>query len=155
MKHLLSRKTDELISKFYFAQKRKPLKDDWVSTFQNDIKELKIVENEEALKCMSKRKFKSMLKKCTKQAAMNYLSNIQKRHSKTRDINYNNNIKIQPYLKDMKLNTEEKQFMFKLRTSMTDVNIIFHLCIKTMLTVIYVTIKWNKRFNIFFVVLKL
>ena len=58
-------------------------------------------------------------------------------HSKTKDINYKN-LKIQPYIKHIKISTEEKQFMFKLRTSMTDVktnflsmnqnNVIYDLC---------------------------
>ena len=36
------RNNDELISRVYCAQKRKPVKDNWYLTVQNDLKELSI-----------------------------------------------------------------------------------------------------------------
>ena len=45
--HLLTRDTDELISKFYFAQKRKPVKDDWALTVKYDMIDIDLGLNEE------------------------------------------------------------------------------------------------------------
>ena len=48
--HLLTRDKSELISKVYFAQLRKPLKDDWATTVMKDCKDLTI--NPETIKDM-------------------------------------------------------------------------------------------------------
>ena len=64
--------------------------------------------------------FKYMTKNATMKTAFNFLHSKQIGHSKVQDIIYKG-LKIQPYLKDRNFTTKEKQFLFKLRTSMSDV----------------------------------
>ena len=73
---------------------------------------------------MTTNHFKSFLKKVTKKAALKYIQGIQKSHDKVEDLIYDN-VKIQPYLNDRGFTTKQKQFLFKLRTSMSDVKMNF------------------------------
>ena len=101
MYHLLTRDTDELISKFYFAQKRKPVKDDWALTVKDDMKDIDLGLTEEKIKGMKKYKFMKILKEKIINAALSYLKKIKIKHSKM-DILHYNNIKLQEYFKNKK-----------------------------------------------------
>ena len=125
LKHILSRDKQELLSRVYFSQKRRPLKDDWALIVNKDMEEMNINNNEEIIKNMKKVEFKRIMKKATEEAAFNFLSLKQKTHSKVRDITYSG-LKIQSYLKSNLFTTEEKQFLFKLRTAMSDVKVNFN-----------------------------
>ena len=72
----------------------------------------------------SVQKFKKVLKIKIREAAFNYLELIKKKHSKSKKINHKN-LEIQLYLTDTKFTNEEKEFLFKLRTSMNDVKTNF------------------------------
>ena len=58
LRHILSRNENELISKVYFAQKRKSAKNDWAKTVDSDIEEIELNLNEKQIKLMKKTKFK-------------------------------------------------------------------------------------------------
>ena len=60
--HILSPKEDELIKKFYKAQKSQPSKNDWVKTVQDDFKNLSVDLSEEDISKMKKNKFKKIVK---------------------------------------------------------------------------------------------
>ena len=57
LSHILSRDKGELISKVYYAQKRKPGKNDWAVTVENDIKEIDLNLSENEIRLMKKNKF--------------------------------------------------------------------------------------------------
>ena len=82
--HLLTRDKSELISKVYFAQLRKPLKDDWATTVMKDCTDLTI--NPEAIKDMKKERFKTYLKKKIEMFSFDYLQKKKMGHSKVKDI---------------------------------------------------------------------
>lgn len=60
LRNILQRTPDELISRVYFGQKRKPVRDDWFLTVQTDMEELKCIEGD--IKNISKYKFKLYLR---------------------------------------------------------------------------------------------
>ena len=110
MKHIISRPENELISRVYHAQKRRPQKDDWILTVTENLDDFDINFNEETLKNMSKLEFKSFLKKKTKKAALNYLKLKQQGHSIVRYIVYKD-LNIQKYFKNKEVTTADKQFV--------------------------------------------
>ena len=75
--HLLTRNTQELISKVYFAQCRQPGKNDWVETVKNDRQEINLGLSDQLISAMSKNNFKDVVKKKISQSAFNYLVAIQ------------------------------------------------------------------------------
>ena len=116
--HILNRKSTELIRKVYEAQKRAPVKDDWVEQVENDLKELEI--NLGHLKNVKKNKFKKILKEKILQKSFQYLKNISDNQSK---LSYNSykKLRIQDYLISTKFSNHEKELLIKLRTRMVDV----------------------------------
>ena len=59
---ILTRNESELINRVYKAQKRRPIKDDWYVTVQQDLKDLSIDLTEEQIKSMSKQKYYDLKK---------------------------------------------------------------------------------------------
>ena len=59
--HTLHLDENELLHKFYVAQKLKPNKNDWVSQILKDKKDLKIEMSDEDVKTMLKLKFKQLV----------------------------------------------------------------------------------------------
>ena len=122
LRTLLNRDTSELTSRVYFAQKRRPIKDDWVLSVHDDLKELEFTEDD--IKILKNYKFKKYLKTNLRKAAFRYLQNLRLSHSKGSQIIYNN-LELQNYLKSRELSMKEKSLLFKLRTQMTDVRANF------------------------------
>ena len=52
LKNILTRDKDELISKVYHAQQRRPVKDGWVESINNDIEEIELNLSEEKINSM-------------------------------------------------------------------------------------------------------
>ena len=134
--HLLTRDKKELISKVFFAQKRRTSSDDWVESVFKDLKDIKIDITEDTIATMKKFRFKKCSKNKVKEAAFDYLQNIKEKHSKVKDIQYEK-LDMQSYLLGSKFSTSEKQLLCKLRTRMTNAkanfssahqNIICNLC---------------------------
>ena len=122
LRTILNRDPSELTSRVYFAQKRRPVKDDWYIAVQSDLKELELME--ENVKGMTKVIFKKCLKQKLLKAALNYLENIRLNHKKGSNLNYSK-LECQSYLKWNDLNMTEKSLLFRLRTETTDVRTNF------------------------------
>ena len=122
--HILRREKSELIHRFYDAQKLKPSKNDWVLKIEEDKNELGITMDDMEIKKMSKYKFKRILKEKLKEKSYKFLMNKKETHSKTENLIYEK-LELQNYLKsDSKLSNEEKQSLFKYRTTrMVDLKI--------------------------------
>ena len=88
MRHILRRPKDELIRKFYEAQKCKLSKGDWAQTVQENLQELAIHFDDQKISQMSKQRFKKMLKKKIQYAAFNFLMTKKNLHSKMADVEY-------------------------------------------------------------------
>ena len=93
--HILNRSSKELIRKVFEAQKRSPVKDDWVHQVQSDLEELEI--NMEDLKHVKKNKFKKYLKEKITSNSFKYLENISKSQSKISSVSFKK-LETQKYL---------------------------------------------------------
>ena len=122
--HILTQNKSELISKIYFAQKRRPVKDDWAETVKKDMVDIELDLSEENILIKKKEQFKLYLKKKIYLAAFKELNTKKESHSKVSHINHIN-FEAQTYLKSYKFKTEEKQLLFRLRTRMTNVKCNF------------------------------
>ena len=106
--HILRRPNEELIKKFYEAQKSKISKGDWVQTVKENLQELNIKLDEKEISQMSKQKFRTALKKKICTAAFNHLIQKKESHSKMSGTEYEK-LQIQSYLKsDSGLSNELK-----------------------------------------------
>ena len=71
---LVNTNEDEMLSKFYNAQRNNPVKDDWTTQIDKDKLELNINLNDEDIKGISRYKFKNYLKTKIKMATLAYLN---------------------------------------------------------------------------------
>ena len=118
--HILNRDKKELISKVYFAQKRKSVKDDWANTVKKDCDDINLILNEDSAKNLKKEALKNKLKEKIYFSAFKYLQVLKSSHSKVREVSYEK-LCIQPYLTDNNFTTVEKQLLFSLRGRMTNI----------------------------------
>jgi len=58
--HIVTRDKSELINRVYLAQKRRPVKDDWVLTLNDDKEAVKINFTDEERSTMKKEQFKKI-----------------------------------------------------------------------------------------------
>ena len=118
--HILSRPQEELIRKFYEAQKCKMSKGDWAKTAEENLKELKMKMTDEKISQISKHKFKRILKKNIYKEAFDELIEKKDSHSKMSETKYDK-LEPQSYLKsDSGLSNEEKYLLMKFRTRMAE-----------------------------------
>ena len=116
--HILKRPHDELIRKFYEAQKCKPSKGDWAQTVAENIGELNLNLSDAEISQMSKYKFRKLLKKKVYDSAFTYLMEKKRSHSKMSDTEYRE-LEIQTFLKSNSgLTNDEKHFLIKFRLRM-------------------------------------
>ena len=119
--YILNEDEDSLIHSFFKAQCDKSVRGDWVKTVQKDIEELDISMDFESIKNTSKITFKKLVKEKVRLTAFNYLIEIQKSHSKAKNVTYSE-LKMQEYLTPKNSMTiKEKCFIFAARTRMIDI----------------------------------
>ena len=116
--HLLTRNENELIHKFFKAQERCPIKDDWVTQIKEDREYLKLDMTNEEIASTKKSQFKKIIRKKIKEAAFAYLEEIKMSHTKVQNLKYDS-LKMQEYL--YKFQTRDAQLLFKLRSRMLNV----------------------------------
>ena len=105
MHHILSRGKEELIRKIYEAQKRKPVKNDWINIIKRDCEELKITYNESQISSLKNTKFKDIVREKIRTNAFKFLMEIKISQSKLNDIDYTK-FEIQKYLRSNNLTNE-------------------------------------------------
>ena len=113
--YLLNQEKDEMLSKVFKTQWKFPVKDDWTSTVQQDLKDLEIDLSMEEIKSKSEWSFKRLVKIRSKEFTLDYLLNIKQRHSKMDNLEYVE-LKIQNYLKDEEISVKEAQNLYRYRT---------------------------------------
>ena len=121
--HILGRSKTELINKVYFAQKIKPSKGDFVKQIEEDKKQLKLKLTDTQISCLSKYKYKTIVKRAVEEEVVNYLLKLKEPHSKMKELEYSR-LETQKYLKsDNGMSYEEKCTLFKFRVREIDVKI--------------------------------
>ena len=85
--HLLTSNNESFARQVFLEQMNNPVKGDWTTTVQNDLKELNINMSFIDISSISKRIFKNIVKKACKQSAFNHLlektAKLSKRSEKT------------------------------------------------------------------------
>ena len=79
----------------------------------------------EQLKIIKKEKFSKIIQKKVREAAFEYLLDRKSTHSKMEGIQYSQDLKIQGYLQDSRLNPSLAKLLFKFRCRMIQVKINF------------------------------
>ena len=83
--YILTRKENDLLRNFFEVQAKYPVKNDWVYTVKEDLRELKISLNFNEIHEKSKLSFSNLVKKQTLEAAFNFLTQLQNEHSKLKN----------------------------------------------------------------------
>lgn len=116
--HLLKKENVELVKRVFNVQIEIPSENTWVHNIQKELKNYDINMNFTDIANMSKREFKSVVYVKVKQKSNQYLKMQQEKHTKTRNLEIND--EMIPYLKTKLLNIHEKQNLFKLRSGMIE-----------------------------------
>ena len=95
------------------------MKNDWFITIQNDLSECNINLSEEEITNMKKETFKTLVKQKIKLLSKEYLISLRNKHTKSKDLLLENNIK--GYSISEQLTIEDKQLLFALKTRAVDV----------------------------------
>ena len=111
---ILHKPRTELVKQVFLAQKLAPLKSDWVSQIEDDLKTYNINFTETEISEMKKERFRTIVKESVKEQGRLYLTDLMSKHSKSKGLICR--MEMQPYLKCKSLSLLEKQLLFKFRT---------------------------------------
>ena len=114
---LLQRDNNELTRKVYEAQKQNPTNGDFSEIVQKDLQYLSDHLTEHYIKTKSKEALKTEVKALISKKALEYLSQKQADHTKTKDIMYTE-LKTQGYIISSLFSNEEVSILFSLRSKM-------------------------------------
>ena len=118
--HIVNLEKNEVLYKFYMAQKLNTSKDDWCQQLQRDKEDLGLHLEDEEAKCIKKETFRNIVKNKIEKFAEKYLLELKNSHTKTENIKFSG-FKPAPYLMSKNLTTGEMRTLFQLRTRMIDV----------------------------------
>ena len=104
----------ELVKQVFNAQKLAPLKDDWISQIEDDLRKYNIHLSENEIRNLKKDKFKEIVKTNIREEGRKYLLSLKNSHSKSKGLDIK--MSMQPYLVTKALSLQEKQILFKFRT---------------------------------------
>ena len=116
--HLLHRDKDELIYKFYSAQKYLPSEGDWILQVKKDLTDLNLELSDSEIRSMSHYQFKKLIRNKIEELAIAYLESQKKQKTHKLDIK---TFKPQEYMLSKNLSIAEVQNLFKIRNHMIDV----------------------------------
>ena len=115
--HIITRKEDTLIYKFFNAQCREPAKNDWSETVKRDMEELDLNYEFSDIKSLSKNVWLKRVKEACKSKAFEDLTDTQMEYSKGNNLGYGS-LKMRGYLKTRDINKSQAILLFKIRTRM-------------------------------------
>ena len=115
LQNILKREKSELIRKVYIAQKEDCLKGDFAQLIQEDAHLVKIILDEEQIEIMEVWEWKKIVKNAVREAAFNYLIELQQGHSKYKSVKHLT-FKMQSYLNDHTMSMDDISFLFAMRT---------------------------------------
>ena len=116
---ILKREDDELTKRIYRAQANDPSPGDFIELVKNDFCMIDVEFNERKIAAMTKESYKNFVKRKIRIAAFEYLKNLQKTHSKIRNLVYNN-LEIQNYMTSPLFSDEEVNILHALRSRAID-----------------------------------
>ena len=122
LQYIVKESPQSMMYKFLEAQLKDRKDKDWISLVLRDIQELKLNLELEDLKKMKNSKLKLILNKAVKENAFKELEIKKESQSKVKHLKHYK-LEMQNYLKPnkLKINQEDAQAIFKLRSRMTEV----------------------------------
>ena len=124
---ILNEPESSLVRRFLDAQLSSPIRNDWVTQVKEDIIKLDINLTFDEIGEFSKEAFKDLVKTKIRKEAFNDLLNLQKSHSKGKEILFKQ-FSLQDYLMSRSsLTKKEKHFVFKARSRTLDLRCNFKL----------------------------
>ena len=119
--YILCQEEDTIIFQFLEAQKRHPIKGDWIQGVQKNMKYINLTLSENELKQMNKKHLKVILTRKIYEKSLQYLKDL--RQSKGKQIKYEK-LKMAEYLMpyDFNLSIEDKRQMFSLKNRMVNIH---------------------------------
>ena len=119
--YILNEDNKSLINQVLQEQMKSPVKNDWILTVWEDLKELEIGLEIKDIEELSKEGFKRFIDKKIDARVLEYLNDIKSKHKKVCHIKHEN-LKIQKYLTATDINnTNIAKFIFHARCRMLDV----------------------------------
>ena len=112
---ILKRHEGELTKRVYKAQSDSPIEGDFYNLVKADWDMIGEVMNEEFIKISNKETFKRHVKDKIKEAALKYLKEKQKMHSKIKDIKYEK-LEVQEYMISPLFTDEEVNLLYAIRS---------------------------------------
>ena len=113
--HILSVDKYELTFRVYSAQKLTPKPGDWIIQLEKDKQQFNLDLSDQDLTSISREKFNSYVKKRSIQLTSEYLEKLQKKISKSKQLDMRDMI-IYPYLEDSRFSKCERELLFNLRS---------------------------------------
>ena len=114
--YILCEEQDTLLKRFFEAQCANPIKGDWASTVLKDLESADIKMTFEEIRKCSKDSFKDTVKKAIRSKAFKSLIEAKAKHSKGKEICYDD-LNLQDYLQaNSTLSIKEKRFAFAVRS---------------------------------------
>ena len=104
-----------MIYRIYAAQKENSSPGDFVNLVQNDLDNIGLQISESELRQMSKQRIKKIVKDKVLRASFTYLVNLQKTHSKMKNINYEK-FEMSNYLNSPLFSRNSRTLLLGLRT---------------------------------------
>ena len=115
--YLLKSDKNSMLSKFFNAQYRFPVKDDWSEQVKQDLQDFRIPENFEKIQSKSKDSFSRLVKKRGKEFAFKEFIQKKTAHSKLDNLYYHE-LNIQSYLRCQDITVTQAKILLKFRTRM-------------------------------------
>ena len=113
--HLVTRDENEMLAKFFYTQWKYPAgRNEWTEQVKMDLKEFGLEDDVEWIKAKSKCSFKTMMKKLTREVAIQTLNREKEKHSKMNNLTYAD-LEMQSYLKDEKIRVDQARILFRTR----------------------------------------
>ena len=113
--HILSVDSSELIFRVYSAQKLSPVSGDWVTLLEKDKQQFGMKLSDAEVAGISQLKFKKYVKKKSVELTVRYLVGLQKKNSKSKQLDVYD-LTISPYLLDSRFSKTERELLFRLRS---------------------------------------
>ena len=118
--YILNEDNESLVNRFFKLQSRKPVKNDWCLTVEQNLETLNITLSETEIKQLSINSYQRIVKTAIKKEALNYLNTLKKKHSKVLHIKHSK-LEMQDYLMPSSFSAEVAKFAFQCRSRMLNV----------------------------------
>ena len=118
--NIMQKEDNELLKRFYLAQKLHRTKNDWAEIIEKDKKDFGIELTDEEISKMKESKFKRIVNIAVTEKTLEYLNKTAHGHSKSRKL-IKQTLEREKYFDDPRFTRSDVELLFSLRTRMIDV----------------------------------